>query len=254
MCRMAAYAGPPAPLTTLLTGPPHGLEHQAWAPREMRFGNVNVDGTGIAWWRDGDEEPLRYATDRPPWSDPNLRSLAPRLTGHLQLAAVRSATPGIPHGPDHAAPFVHGRLALAHNGFIGGFRGALGRRITGWLPDDLHAAMDVVSDSLALTLNVARHLRSADLPEALTRAVDEVAAASADAGEVTTLTCIAADGRCVAAVRASTGAPANTLYTLAHGRRWPDAVVVASEPLDDDPGWAPVPDGATVTFDVPEDR
>ena len=58
MCRLAAYAGPPAPLSALLYDPPHSLEHQAYAPRELVSGNVNVDGTGVAWWPAHEDEPL----------------------------------------------------------------------------------------------------------------------------------------------------------------------------------------------------
>jgi glutamine amidotransferase len=42
----------------------------------------------------------------------------------------------------------------------------------------------------------------------------------------------------------------HTLYHLDHGRRWPDGVLVASEPLDDDPGWEPVPPGSLIRIDA----
>ncbi|HEX9888931.1 MAG TPA: hypothetical protein VGA69_05605, partial [Nitriliruptorales bacterium] len=127
MCRLAAYVGPPAPLSTLLYDPPRSLQVLSYQPRELLYGSVNVDGTGIAWWDEIDQPPLRYVTASPPWSDPNLASLAPRLTGRVQLAAVRGATPDIPFGPANVAPFAHDGVAFVHNGWVGEFRRGTGR-------------------------------------------------------------------------------------------------------------------------------
>jgi glutamine amidotransferase len=252
MCRVAAYLGTPAPLSALLTDPPFGLSRQAWAPRQQTHGNVNVDGTGVAWWRGGDPRPLRYVTERPPWSDPNLEALAPRLLGRLQLAAVRSATPGMAYGPAQVAPFVHGGLAAVHNGFLGGYRGPVGRAIVGRLPDDLYAAMDVVSDSLAVLLTVAARLRKAGepgLPAAVAGAVGEVTTACAAAGQPAAVNLVVADGTRLVAVRAARGVASSSLHVLTGGGRWPGGVVVASEPLDDDPGWWAVPDDRLVVVE-----
>ena len=43
--------------------------------------------------------------------------------------------------------------------------------------------------------------------------------------------------------------PPHTLYRLDRGRRWPDGTVLASEPLDDDPGWQSIPVGSLVRVD-----
>ncbi len=248
MCRMAAYLGPPAPLSALLTDGPNALAEQAWRPRLQRgSGSVSVDGTGVAWWPPGQAErpPLRYVTELPPWADPNLPGLAGRLTGTMQLTLVRSATPGLPYGAWSVAPFVHGRLALAHNGRIGGFRGSVGRRLLAGLPDDLHGELGALTDSAALAAAVAAQLRArdpGDLAGALAGAVLEVEKACADAGETATLTALAADGERIAGVRAALGRPAHPLFTLSGGSARPGAVLAASEPLDDDPGWTEVPD------------
>jgi glutamine amidotransferase len=249
MCRMAAYVGQAAPLSALLDDRPHALAEQAWRPRRQRGGQetVSVDGTGLAWWPEGEtaRPPLRYVTELPPWADPNLPGLARRLRGTVQLALVRSATPGLPYGAWSVAPFVHGRLAVAHNGRIGGFRGAVGRRLLQRLPDDLHAELGALTDSAALAATVAAQLRArqpGDLAGALGAAVLEVEKTCADAGETATLTLLAADGAQVAGVRAALGVPAHTLFTLTGGEGWPGAALLASEPLDDDRGWAEVPD------------
>ncbi|MEU3969190.1 class II glutamine amidotransferase, partial [Streptomyces pseudogriseolus] len=59
MCRHLAYVGPAEPLGALLTGPPHGLYRQSWAPRRQRHGTVNADGFGVGWYADGDPVPAR---------------------------------------------------------------------------------------------------------------------------------------------------------------------------------------------------
>lgn len=255
MCRLAAYLGPPAPLSKLLSDPPHGLVEQAWAPREQTYGKVNVDGTGVAWWPERDPEPLRYVTVHPPWSDPNLPLLAPRLCGVLQLAAVRSATPGIPYGPGSVPPFVlpaaphRAAVVVAHNGWVGGYRGPVGREMLDRLPDDLHSLVDAVSDSLALAVTVLKHVRvdpGGGLAAAVTRSVAEVSAICRTAGQPAVLTLVVADGETIIATRAATNAASNGLYVLSDGARWPNAVLVASEPLDGDPGWSPVPDASLV--------
>jgi glutamine amidotransferase len=261
MCRIAAYLGPAAPLSVLLRDPPWSLTEQAYRPRRQEYGTVNVDGTAVVWWPPGEREPLRYATERPPWADPNLLGLAPRLRGTVQLAAVRSATPGLPFGADAAAPFLAEGLALAHNGRIEGFRGALGRRLLGRLPDDLYAALGPLPlhDSVALLLLTAwkrRERPAAGLAAALAAAATEVAEACQEAGERATLTAVAAEHGRVAGVRLAVGLASPALFLHLEPAPERGAALVASEPLDDRPGWAEIGDrhlldlsaaGATLT-------
>jgi glutamine amidotransferase len=265
MCRMAAYAGPDAPLSVLLSDPPWALDEQAWRARAPRSagalargapdpsgGNtVNVDGTGVVWWpaAERDRPPLRYVTELPPWADPNLLALARRLSGAMQLALVRSATPGLPYGAWSVAPFVHDRLAVAHNGHVGGFRGAPGRRLLERLPDDLHAELAALTDSAALAALVAAELR--ERPErGLAAALGATVAAAekicADAGQTATLTLLAADGQRVAGVRLALGRASHALFTRTAG----GVTLAASEPLDDEPGWVEVPDRRLVELDA----
>lgn len=249
MCRLAAYVGPPTPVSALVYDPPHSLSAQASAPREMHFSRINVDGTGVAWWNADHPEPLRYRSDRPPWADANLPSLARRLTAGTQLAAVRAATAGIPHGTTFVHPFVHGTLAGTHNGWIGAFRERTARPLLATLPDHLFAAFDGLSDSLLLfLLAVARLERdpAGGLAGAVGHAVAFVAAECERQGAAAALNLAIAGPSEVVVARMSHEAPTNTLYTLRDGERWPGAGLVASEPLDEDPGWTPVPDGTLV--------
>ena len=260
MCRMAAYLaspdGPALAPAALIYDAPHGLEHQACVPREMVSGTVNVDGTGVAWWREGDVEPLRYVTTLPPWSDPNLEHLGRRLNGRAIVAAVRSATPGIPGGAASVAPFVDGRgedaFAMAHNGYLKGFGGPAGRQLIDTLPDELHARLQTRSDSLAIfLLAVARRRERAPQPldELLAQVVNEVEELARAHGVAASLNLLACDGKMLSAVRAAVGVESNSLYGLFDGARWPGATLLASEPLDDDSGWVAVPDRSRVLVD-----
>ncbi len=257
MCRFAAYAGPTLPVAALFEAP-HGLERQAWQPRRMISGHVNVDGTAFACWLDdGDPAPVRYATAHPPWSDANLLPLARRLRGRMLVAAVRSATPGQPAGEDAAAPFVHGRLAFAHNGWIGDLDGAAGKRLSDMLPAAAQARVTVRTDSrLLFALLTALDDETpgrdaATLLEALAaRVIEELR----PAGTRAQLNLLVADGASIAALRCAIGEPANSLFALASGRRFAGGGLVASEPLDDDPGWREVPEGALVLIETSPPR
>jgi glutamine amidotransferase len=251
MCRMAGYLGPALLPAELIFGAPHGLEQQACAPREMISGTVNVDGTGVAWWRDEEPEPLRYVTSGPPWADVNLPHLTRRLPGRAILAAVRSATPGIPGGPASVAPFVDGELAVAHNGYVNGFDGPVGRRLIDQLPDDLHARLETRSDSLALFLLLTARRRERPgegLDELLARVCSEVYQLAQEESVAASLTLMACDGRQLAATRCAVGVASNTLYVAPKpAQLWPgDGVLMASEPLDETGSWQPVEDGHRV--------
>lgn len=52
------------------------------------------------------------------------------------------------------------------------------------------------------------------------------------------------------AVRYAGSVEPNSLYTLTGESRWHGASLVASEPLDDGPGWRPVPPGTLVRADA----
>jgi glutamine amidotransferase len=246
---MAAYLGPTAPLSTLLTDPPHSISKQAWAPTHLRDCSVNVDGTGVVWWQEGEREPLRYATPSPPWADANIAGLAPRLRGNVQLAAVRSATPGMPFGPGAVAPFTIGGLAISHNGRIRPFRGMLARCLLDRLPEDVWDGTGTVTDSVAIAMTIVAESRerpAEGLAGAVAATVEVVEKACRDWGATATLALLASDGLRLVGARAAVDDPAPSLFALRDSDQRPDAALIASEPLDDDPAWAEIPEGSLV--------
>jgi gamma-glutamyl hercynylcysteine S-oxide hydrolase len=242
VCRIAAYVGPPRRLDALLYAAPHSLHEQAYAPREQRHGTISVDGTGVVWWPQDGGDPLRYATTAPPWSDQNLRELAPHLEGRAIVAAVRGATPGMPFGRAAVAPFRIDGLGIAHNGWIAGFRDGVGPRLMAGLPHRWLTAIEVLSDSsLLAALVAARRDAGTDLLDAVAETVAHVGAVCHALGQPATLNLVVGDGRRIVASRASVATACNSLYVLTDGgAAWPQAALVASEPLDD-LAWKPVP-------------
>jgi glutamine amidotransferase len=219
VCRHLAYLGPPVPLADLLFTAPHALERQAWAPRDMRGGGtINADGFGIGWFQNG-PLPLRYRRSVPLWTDSTLPQLAAATRAGAILAAVRSATVGMPVTETAAAPFTEGRWLFSHNG-----------KVTGW-PDsvaDLAAklpvrdllTMDAPTDSALLWALVRDRLRAgAPLPETLA----EVVAAVRAAAPGSRLNLLLTDGETIAATTAG--------HSLSYLTTGEGAVLVASEPL-----------------------
>lgn len=231
MCRHLAYLGPPVTLAELLMEPPHSLLRQSWAPADMRGGGtVNADGFGVGWYPPGCTEPVRYRGDRPIWADENLRRLAAASTAGAVLAAVRSATVGMPVTETAAAPFTEGRWLFSHNGLVVGWPDSV-VGLAGRLPLRDLLTLDAPTDAALLWALVRHRLRHGAAPaDALADTVAEVTAAAPGAR----LNLLFTDGRVVVAT-----AVGHALSV----RRGAGAVLVASEPLDDHPDWRPVPEG-----------
>jgi glutamine amidotransferase len=110
VCRHLAYLGPPRNLATLLLEPPHSLLRQSYAPTDMRCDAVvNADGFGAGWYPDGAATPIRYRRAIPIWTDTSFAALAGAVCSGAVLAAVRSATIGMPVTELACAPFTTGR-------------------------------------------------------------------------------------------------------------------------------------------------
>src|SRR5437588_5574199 len=151
MCRMVGYIGPPLAPAELVQRPPHSLYVQSYKPREMTSGVVNADGWGAALWLDDAKaEPALYRSPQPIWADSNLGWIGDRLPLTAALAAVRSATPGIPYELSCVQPFARGRVAFLHNGFVTGWQRGPARLLREGLGDLAYQAVQGGSDSEGL--------------------------------------------------------------------------------------------------------
>ncbi len=234
MCRHLAYLGPPVTLRSVIVDPPYGLYRQAWAPRRQRYGTVNADGFGIGWYADGDPDPARYRHPGPIWGDESFADVARVTSAGAMLAAVRSATAGTDHGAAAIAPFVSGPWLFSHNGKTDGWPASVAG-LAGTLPAEALLRLEARVDSALLWALVLDRLRRDRAPgEALTDVIGMLRAA----GVTGRFNFLLTDGRVIAATAAG-----DTLFY----RRRDDAVLVASEPGDDEPGWTAVPDASVLT-------
>lgn len=222
MCRHAAWLGPPRSLASLIDEPEHGLLRQSYAPRMQRHGTVNADGFGVGWYDPELAEPVRYRRSVPIWGDANLPGLARAARSHCLLAAVRSATAGMPVEETATAPFAAGRWLLSHNG-------AVARQAVRPLAEDAESPCD--SAWLAAAV-FARAATGTPLADSLAEVVVQAGGKDPDAR----LNLLACDGATLAA----------TVWGDTFFLHLGEGVLAASEPLDDRPGWRAVPDRSVV--------
>jgi glutamine amidotransferase len=215
MCRHLGWLGEPRSVASLVLDPPYGLLVQSYSPRRQKHGLMNADGWGVGFFDDGIAR--RWRSAAPLWSDTSFASMAPALHSGCIVAAVRSASVGMPIEPSASAPFTDGQWLLSHNGLVD--RAAL--------PPS--SAAESTNDSALLAALIFE--RGMD---ALGDTIAEVAAADLNAR----LNILAGNG---SQLRATTWG--DTLFVL----RTADGVVLASEPFDDDQGWQEIPDRHLVT-------
>lgn len=230
MCRHLAYLGPPLTLARLLLHTPRSLLHQSYAPADMRGGGtVNADGFGVGWYPPGAAEPVRYRRSCPLWTDAGFASLAAGTSSGAVLAAVRSASVGTPIIETACAPFTAGRWLFSHNG-----------KLPGWphcavpLAAELDVAelltLDAPVDSALLWAIIRRRLQAGDDPVRVIADVTRSAAATVPGAR---LNLLLTDGTVVVA----------TTWWHSLSVRLTDGVLtVASEPIDDQPGWTALAD------------
>jgi gamma-glutamyl hercynylcysteine S-oxide hydrolase len=210
MCRHLGWLGADVSVSSLVLDPPFGLRVQSYAPRRQKHCLMNADGWGVGFFDGG--LPRRWRSAAPLWGDVSFDSVAPALRSHCVVAAVRSATVGMPIEVSATAPFTDGRWLLSHNGVVD-------RSV---LPPTSSA--ESVCDSAILAAAIFE--RGLD---ALGQTIVEIGTADPYAR----LNILAANGSRLLATTWG-----DTLSIL----RRADGVVLASEPYDNDSDWEDVQD------------
>jgi gamma-glutamyl hercynylcysteine S-oxide hydrolase len=236
MCRHILYLGPSITLAALVIDPPHSLLHQSWAPLDMRGGGtINVDGFGAGWYVP--EGVMRYRRAIPIWSDENFLSLARVTASAGVLAAVRSATPGMANVESACAPFTADGWLFSLNGRITGWPGSV-TKLAERLPLTDLLTLEAPTDSALLWALIRHRLNGGEPPgQTLAATVAEVS----DAAPGSKLNLLLTNGSHGYATTA--GHSLSVLHT-------PGRLIVASEPIDDDPGWIPVADHCLLSADA----
>jgi glutamine amidotransferase len=214
MCRHLGWLGADVSVSSLVLDPPFGLRVQSYAPRRQKHCLMNADGWGVGFFDRSLEGglPRRWRSAAPLWGDVSFDSVAPALRSHCVVAAVRSATVGMPIEVSATAPFTDGRWLLSHNGVVD-------RSV---LPPTSSA--ESVCDSAILAAAIFE--RGLD---AMGKTIVEIGTADPYAR----LNILAANGSRLLATTWG-----DTLSIL----RRADGVVLASEPYDNDSDWEDVPD------------
>lgn len=242
MCRHAAYVGPGIALSELLSELDHGLVAQAYQARELLTGVVCADGYGVAWYDpDTGKNAARYAYPGPIWSDKHVETMAPYVRSSTVVAAVRNATVAGSNTAANCAPFRHGPLSLSHNGYLEDFGRHWRKDIVQGLSDEARGAIAGDTDSEHIfALLIDASLEHENLPSAVQSVCRDILERAAAIGKDVQLNLLASDGEHVVATRAGSKPTQNSLYVLQDGEEFPGAIVIASEPLYDDPEWEPV--------------
>ena len=249
MCRIAAYLGEPIALGKFLIDPPHSLQVQGWAPRELKYARLNADGYGFSWYAD-DEQPAVYVNPGPIWTDPNLPHLARTLVSDLWIASVRSASEGNPVNHANTQPFADEEFLFDHNGLIEEFHSQVRPRLVADLDPALLPSIRGNTESeylfaalrqiLADDPDLAVEAALAELMQRIERWVD---------GCRSLLTIVVSDGKRLYAVRHALGDGCPTLYYTSDDEAFPNAQLMASERMTDCSFWQIVPEHQILILD-----
>ena len=267
MCRFVLYLGAEVQISSLITEPVNSIIHQSFHSHE-RSEPLNGDGFGLTWYPAPEQEPpASFKATTPAWSNQNLKEIARATRARCLLAHVRAATPGLPVMELNCHPFVAGRLAFMHNGTWGGFP-RIRQRLLGDLSANAFNSIGGSTDSEHIFAVLLDEFAASDeamdptdrLARALERTIARVEALRLEVApdEPSLLNLAVSDGQRAVVTRYTSGhLKANSLYfntgrtftgdqglcRMADEGRSHSAVMIASEPLDDDPRWTPVAPG-----------
>lgn len=256
MCRLLGYVGPSVSLHRLMIEPPHSIVVQGYAPKELEVALMNADGFGFGWHpADPTVEPFTYRNTMPIWNDPNLSPLCRYIESGCALAYVRSATPGQGVDISNCQPFQSGSWLFVHNGYIKQFRETLYRPLRNRLGDRAYLAIEGSTDSehiWALVLNAIAEQPSLSLVAALAQALATLAELAQAHCTPLAANVLISDGQRLVGARFAAHGCAPSLYWLRDDSRFPEATLVASEPLFEG-HWEACPDPSLFTVEANRD-
>ncbi len=235
MCRMIAFASAePRDVAPFLSHLARfcrcGNLVARWARRPE--GN-HPDGWGIAYLRGGAMSVVR--SGKPAAADPRLGEIATKTTRFIGHVRYASNPETVGEGSSH--PFLSGGVVLAHNGT---FKGRIGRE----------ADARKVSDTLVFTEVLAGSWRDRTLA-GLREALSFMLETEDLVGDYSAANLLIAAGDSLFALRRFRKDP--DYYTL-YLHSGDGMAIVASEPLDDRPGWRLLSDGELVALSGPAPR
>jgi len=253
MCRIAAYLGPPVRLSSLLNEPSHGLTDQSRNAWEMADSSVAGDGWGVGWFLpESGPTPGLLKSILPLWSDENGKTVPHAILSGSIVGHIRYASPNIETCFTNTPLYVMDDHLWTINGMLQPWPGPLSKAIRDRLDPDHEADLRGATDGEMMGAFWRTHFRrtgSRDAAAALRSMLREVRDLTGEHdGEIKTNVILAGDSE-ILAVRYAEPVEANSLYYLQGEARWRGGALVASEPLDDGPGWHEVEPGTLVRVD-----
>ncbi|SNT45729.1 glutamine amidotransferase [Actinomadura meyerae] len=219
------------------------------APESLEFQSRRMpDGTGLGWFSLG-EEPVRDRAPIAAFQDADFNSEARNIVSHTFISHVRYASTGAPD-VHNSHPFVMDDRLFAHNGVVRGLDD-----LGSWLTDvDCPQIQGQTDSELVFAYITAEIRRHGDTTAGLVAAVRRIAAEL----PLFALNILLAESRRMWALRypdthelwvlrptLDSPGPARRLgsghepgqVTVAAHRVGCPGMVLASEPMDDDPDW-----------------
>lgn len=172
----------------------------------------------------------RYRNAEPIWVDPAVDEVLPQIRSRAVLAAIRSATVGLPVERAACAPFTHGPWAFSHNGAIPDWRTVLTALAAKFdSPSVLEA--ESLTDSAVLWVILRGLLETAEVDTA--SALRQIVAAVLEHAPTARLNLLLSDGE---------NLWATTWYHSLSVLVTDTFAVISSEPYDDDERWRSIAD------------
>lgn len=252
MCRLLGYIGSSIQLDNLLYKPEHSLVVQSYLPKEMTAGLLNADGFGIGWHHpDKINLPYTYKNILPIWSDLNLLQITRYIETKCFVGYVRSATPGLFVDLINCQPFTNNNLLFIHNGYINNFRKTLYRPIRNLLNDFSYQSIQGNTDSehiWALVLTYLQNNPECSVETALNNTLIELTDLAYLQQTDFSANIIISTGDRLIASRFSNRDHNPTLYWLRDDPMYPNAVIIASEPMFRG-NWNNCPENSIITVE-----
>ncbi|MEO5574177.1 MAG: class II glutamine amidotransferase [Gammaproteobacteria bacterium] len=229
MSRLSAYLGPPVALDYVLPDFAGGLEQQGY-------------NFGIGWYAP-DGSPAVYTHPIPICLDANLPHLARSLTSGLWLFQTSGVAALASVSHPVVQPFLDDDFIFVHQGYIEDFRTALYPTMPHFLSPEIEAQMYGRGEAEYL-FALLRHLLADDEEMSIDQAMFEMFALLDDwlGGLAAYLNIIVSDGEGLYAARHAINAECAPLYYNTDDEIFPNAQLIAGEPLTQSGFWQPVPE------------
>jgi glutamine amidotransferase len=250
VCRIAAYFGPAINASAVLTEPERSLERQSRDAREMADSRIAGDGWGVGWFAQGDPTPGLLKSILPLWSDLNAKTAGHAIRSRSIVGHVRFASPGVEVCFTNTPLYALDDHIWTINGQLQPWPGPLSKALSDRLAPEHEADVKGSTDGEMLgALWRTQRKRSGDAAAALRATLRTARSLAAEHGGEMTANILLAHSGGLLAVRFADPGPANSLYCLSGEPRWHGGAIVASEPLDEGPGWREVEPSSLVRVD-----